>query len=341
MTPLQGDDLSRITRRAAAMSTNRTFVERTGREIFGEHTISGMNRLPINTLLSFIVGGTRFEKPPFDIEELAEYLLVEGSVLIVDHEIQCGVVSATQLEVVQQLDVPYPVDGSTITRVYQRTVEGTDWTVTDYIHWKISGKQKQLEQKIAPAAAVIVYPNGKGVLFPVQKQLWRIERIYQVLEKQTTGQGLLKKLVSGYLGDINTISDAAANDDISVIGVPGGDLKGLDLATDVIVNTQTAQLDRLEPVYLRNVHVIGTVDASSISGLSRQIFMTPMTTFVEKVRGWIIEICALFNYEPSFESLPVKSVEEKQKEYDLLKLALTDGVITREEFAAKARELTA
>ena len=336
MSPIIANDLDLVAGRASA--TSKKFIKRTGREIYDEQMISGMNKMPVSTLISFIIGGTQFENPPFDIEELAEYLLIEGSVLIVDNEIQEGVCSATNIEVVQDLPVTDPVTGSVITRVYTRTIG--EWTVVDYVFYGMSDRQKQISINAAPDKSVYVYPNGTGVLFPVQKQLWRIERIYQVMEKQTTGQGLLKKLISGYLGDINQIRVATADDDISVYGVPGGDVKGIDLATEVIINNQIAQLDRLEPVYLRNVHVIGTVDASNISGISRTIYMTPMTTFVEKVRGWITEICAQFNYTPVFERLPLQGIDERKAEFELLKELRDAQVISQAEFTAKARELT-
>jgi len=317
-----------------------SFTERTGRKIYEEKTISGLNRLPIETLISFIIGGSKFESPPFDIEDLAERLLVDGTIVIYDNEYLGNIVYADELKVVQRLEVVSNND-KPVTRVFKRENKDSDrWTSQDFEDYGLDTQKEISEEIELPAKTFFAYINGVGILSPNQKQFWRIEQIFVTMMEQTSGPGLVKKILSGYVGSIESIRSQMDNKG-GIICIPGGDTKLFDVASDMITNQLIAQLDKLVPNYFRNLHVIDTEGAANVSGISRKLLMTPMTTFVEKVRGWIIEVCAYFNYVPVFAQLPMDSIEEREKELNLLENLLAKQVITQAEFTAKARELTA
>ena len=143
----------------AGSSTAQPYVCVSGRELFEELSITGLNRSPIEILSNYVLAGVRVTggTPPLPPPQLVERLLVEGTLLWVggvlqgdlrecERNEQTGLITITQeWENVQLSD-----STGDVIREYRQQPDGT-WQVRDYVQ----GSQTELMEPVNPESTVL------------------------------------------------------------------------------------------------------------------------------------------------------------------------------------------
>ncbi len=327
---------------------------KTGREIYEEISLTGINRAVIDSLGAFVVGESHVETsgaslwPEIPPEDLVNAFLVDGSFAM-------RVVAEEEMQKNEKLDEPYQFledcieihrrlvtqalrdkesdQPNGLTRVWQQT--NKDWVVRDVENYG-EKNERIISTTRYPLDAFYPYPNGLGILYWNQYTYRRIEEIEDSIRKQT-GKAALSLILTGYLGDI-TQARTAFESGGEVIHLPGNPTVTRVASTDT-VNQLISSGDKLMRLFLKNTHQIEISETSDMSGVSRRLAMTPMLHFIKLVQTQLGKIYEDIGYTASFLGLNVTTPEERIAELDFFKRGFDEGHIYEDEYRNMARAL--
>ena len=337
----------------------------TGRQIWNQLSITGLNRSPVNILSAFIT--TDFEadiknpehadpimedQPAISVIEMTEYLLVDGSFVIMElpKPNEDGDKWVILKNVFQPIRVNKFVQGiedkktgdlidtSIMVRLFSRKDVKANWLVQD-----IRNPQKKdetvMSTKTLPNEAVFPWVNKvhpSGLLVPNQNTYQRIEEIEEQIRVQT-GPASLALIVTGYLGDIEQARETFSRG-ARIIFVPG-QATITRVASNNVADQLTTRSDKLITLYFKNTNVATVEDTSNISGVSRKILMTPQISEVNRQRAMIKQIYSHWDIEVSFGGVELLTPEEKSKELDVLKRGRDEGILTEPQWKKRSGAL--
>ena len=340
------------------------FPVESGRSIWNTLTLTGVNRAPVTILSAFVTADAKVtgikaefadpsnpDDPAIGVDELANRLLVDGSLAVLtlpelnDNnellEFQNDLVVVKSNLVEQRMrkkDKPETFIVNLIRR-YKREGIGKIWVVEDITNIRTDGQVIKKVGELQPEQ-FYAYPNKvnpEGILFPYQHMYHRIEEIEEDLREQT-GPASLAMIVSGYVGDIKKAHSTFRKGG-KVVFIPGN-ATVTRVANNNFIDPMMTDADRLTMRYFKNMNItIEIQDIGTQSGVSRRIQMTPMLSEIERQRTMIKMVYANWGVEVSFGGIDILSSEDKEKEMTVLKSAMLDGVITRDEYIQKARKL--
>lgn len=311
-----------------------------GRQVFEERSITGLNRLPVVIHANAINKGATEQGTDPTVPEITERVLVDGTLLDV------GGVIRTNILAVRRPDNETP---GSVVEVFPR--DGMDrpvdihrhWYTLDGIQWFYQDMDKTgaLEgQPTLVESDVRVIWNGTGILEPTQWTYRRLEQIENSVRRLQTGAGL-KTILHGMIRNIQQTKDAL-NDEGEDIAVVSGDTK-VDRATS------TNQIDKLESerkallaLYYQAVNITDTTyQPDRPSGADRQLQLAPQARFIEAQREIISRVMReWYGVNVEFSQLHTASVQDRTMEYQLLVQLRDAMVITAEEFSEKAKKLS-
>jgi len=309
----------------------------TGREIYTELSYTGLNKSPIVKLQAFILAGlVETGNPPWPVPEMSERLLVDGTVVWYEPEgFIYDIYDATRNRILARIR---DEDGKIIhdkRRRFERV--GEKWSITDEDYkdgkWVVHRNYGDIPDD---PTIILVHPNNLGLLFPVQNIYHRLEEIQKILRAESTG-AKRKSIISGFAGDVKQL-DEAMRSDRSVINIPGNVTVTHPAATAIVTQLLEEKNDLLIQ-YNENTMNYISGEGSEMSGVSRRLMMAPMLQFVKGMRKQLREIYERYVVTLEFDKVQVQTIDERQAQYNMLKLMRDDQVITREEFKERAIEL--
>jgi hypothetical protein len=280
---------------------------------------------------------------PFDVADISERLLVDGTVIWYKPEgFLADIVSVTDDEIIMKIR---SVDGMLVVekrRRMERFGDADKKTWQMYDEEKISGAVdwtiiREYEPFPDDPAQILIHENGVGILYYVQLLYQRIEEIQTQLRRESTS-AKTKTFVSGFTGDRSKAENAMGDPNATAIFVPGNVTINSPYAAGVVTNLIAEKHDLLIQ-YDENVMDFITNEASQMSGISRRLMMSPMLQFVKGVRKRLTDIFELYKIKLAFDKVQVQTVEERTSEYNLLKQMRDDTVLTPDEFIKRATEL--
>jgi hypothetical protein len=338
----------------------------TGRQMFNTLSITGLNRTPETILSAFITTDFKAEiknkehadpvnpeNPVISVDEMTEYLLVDGSFVIQElpEPNADGDKWIFMKDVVNTPKVPIQLnmfwskvrkdDGdikSDTMRLFRRENFDSEWIVEDITNPDASNSRVVKTIKF-PSKAFYPWANKLhpfGILFPNQNTWKRLEEVEEQIRSQT-GPASLSLIVTGYVGDIDQAKQQMSSG-ARIVFVPGS-AQITRVASNNVADQLMSDSDRLMALYFKNTNVANVEGSENISGVSRRLLMTPMLSEVNKQRAMIKEIYSFFDIGASFGGVQLMGADEKIKELDALARALADKVITEEEFTQRARPL--
>lgn len=325
----------------------------TGRQIYEEISLTGINRSVICSLCAFITGEADMKLtgesvwPMIPPDKLAEYFLVDGSFAL-------RLISEKEMKADEKLDDPYefltdlkevhrrlvtqqlrdPDDKLTdVTRVWQQT--NTNWLVRDVKNYGLENEQI-LATNHYPLEMFLPYPNGFGVLYWNQFTYRRIEEIEQSIRQQT-GKAALSLILTGYMGDIKQAQQAFATGS-EIVHIPGN-----PTVTRVASTSTADQLmrsgDKLMLLFLKNTHQVEISETATLSGVARRLAMTPMLHYIRMVQRQIQDVYETLGYELSLRGINIMTPEERGAELDFLKRGRDENHLNEEEYRTAAKAL--
>ena len=264
----------------------------TGREIYSQLMISGMNRLPINVLTSYITRGASIGEP-LRSSNVADQLLIEGHLLMLNDNVngwhfEDNIVYAEPGRVCQ---LWYGNTGLAITREY--LLSGDTWTLTDYLHYGTDRQEVYEDVGTREARDVKQYVNKlipRGLLYPAQRTLMQIEQMYltkELLTNETVGTNFFVNYGGSQAKLTKALRDKKAN-----VALPqgtellkaGGSILYDQLLRDEAVTTRN---------YLSLMHLVIPDTLERVSGVAMRYSLTPQTNFVAKMQGEV-KACLLY-----------------------------------------------
>lgn len=329
------------------LSADQEYAPISGRRIFEQLSITGLNRAPIETLTAFITADSQMNQkgatiwPEVPLAEVCEHILVDGSFAMrYTDDLKADkaylflrdCLEIHRLKIVQRLrdEADYLTN---IHRVYEKGEK--NWTISDTKGYGSQSPQT-INTETYPLEAVIAYPYGKGLLWWNQKTFRRLEEIQESI-RANTGPASLSLIVTGYTGDWKRAHDTFTQG-AKVIGIPGN----ADVHR-VAANNTTQDLlsnnSQLSPTYIENMHMVNVSETLAISGKSRIIAMKPMLNYVTTIRTVLDEVYAMLGYEISWGGLDVTDTGEKVAELDFLKRGYDERILDESEYRQKARAL--
>jgi hypothetical protein len=313
-----------------------------GRAIFDEASFTMLNKRPVGELKAHILKGATVDGDnsadtmPFTPAVLCENLLVDGSLAIFSYGDTYEFLPDAEVIdaglVYQWLNIG---EDNEMLRQFVLSLDEKQtpyWLVTEYEGYGTDDEQA-VDTYSFTNDQLYAYSNGKGILHDPQLMYRRLEEIENIIKEQTK-KANLKTIVTGYTGNINQAKHEFVKDN-RIVFMDGDNVKVIEVANPEIIQKLLDQSARIEPRYLASCHIAMINDVAGISGISRKYIMTPMTSFVDTVRGQITEIFTDFGYGITFGKNIIDDVDERSKEYDLLFKAQTDGAITEDGFKAK------
>jgi hypothetical protein len=322
------------------LNDNPAYVS--GRELYDEHSITGLNRIPVIKLAGYVLAGAKVVTPPsypVSLEEIHTTLEVDGSLLMVRGEIEGGLVEA-EWDSCTQLLPACEIEGKSedVYREYERTPDG--WQVTDYTHYG-DPAQVEIASVLMPESEIVYYFNAAepvGILYHAQRTYRRIEEITQTIRKFQKGPAT-KVGVTGYIRDEDKVRAELMGPDPFYV------ISGVD--TNITMGGNTAAIDQLLreqqallPMYYQQTHVVDTESpVQRPSGADRALVLGPMLRYVESVRNQIKAVMTQLGAECTFERIHTTDILDRQNEFNLLLQLQQLGVITLSEFTVAAKEL--
>lgn len=300
-----------------------------GWDVYDEHSITSLNKTPINVLLAYIL--SEFESQPivFDIDadHICESLLVDGSIVIAGGKL-CH---SDEWQVISPVMAYQINDEESIYRLY--SYNGTSWDVNIYTNENFIDIK---EQRNIATEELYLFPNGEGILKPVQWTYKRLEEIEISCRQQTT-EAALSLIITGYEGvdELKTRKQIAGG--AKILFIPTPDTEVTRVASSEIVNYLGQNFMRLLPLYFKSLNIPITDGNIAQSGISKQITLQPTLRFCNQVRLKMQKIFTQLDGSIEFKPIIVLSVDERLRELELLRAKRDIGALTESEFIQQAR----
>jgi hypothetical protein len=310
----------------------KTYAFEPGYEVYCSPSITTLNKLPVRVLQAFITSKMKASDNYYGIlpDDLAESLLVDGSIVVYGGELG----HSKQWTVVNTGLATYLAEDGTF-HVYMKLANDM---------WQVIVYEDNTEEKILtviPGLAsdqLYLYPNGRGILEPVQFTYYRLEEIEQSIRQQTS-EAALSLIVSNYQGSDKVKAIREIKQGAKIIFIPGTDVTITRVGSSQVADQLMSEFDRLLPLYLRSTNVPYFNEGSTMSGVSRALMMQPTTRFVDQVQGHMENIYAEWKGTITFGTLTLLTPEERKSELELLTLKRDAGIITPDEFLILGRDI--
>ena len=315
-----------------------------GREIYDEMGTTMLNKRPVFDFKAHILQGYNTEDIdddlPFTPTELCEALLIDGSIGL--YIFDSTVLFMDNLIVINQGNAFDWINKDSDNPIFRTYHLGTDeegkmiWFITEWENYD-TDDAKISEEYTLEFEQIYLFPNGRGILFNPQRMYKRLEEIDAIIKEQTKKENL-KTIVTGYTGNITQAKKEFAKDN-RIVFMDGDNVKVIEVSSpEMVAKLMDEQLYK-EPRYLKSCHIADISDVGNISGISRKYILTPQTSFIQTTRQQMKEIYIDFGYKITFSKNIVDEIDERQKEYNLLKMALADGAINQETFNLKVEHI--
>lgn len=324
----------------------------TGRTLFEMYMITGLNRVPVISHSSYILGGVSVPENaelPFPLDQVTEGLIVDGSIVIerfqdkngkqtAPQEFLKGIIEASESKVVQLLK--NKTDSSEIVhRIFTKNPQG-NWNVVDVTNFgKTSQKAIPATAQEKNADSLFVFPNGVGIIQPAQYTLRRLEEIESRVRKVTNNA--VQLIIKGYTGNRQQTRNELEQESDKLL-VPKG-VEILTVGSTNLVDQFHADYRILLPNLMMQYSMLIMEDSASESGVARRMRMQPMLFYIKTQQDNLKKIYANNPFakpiEVKFDRVVTIPPEEAQKQYDLLVAMKNDGVITQEDFQTRASKL--
>jgi hypothetical protein len=278
---------------------------KSGRQVYEDEGITGMNHIPINELAGYVLAGAKFTGEtnlPCAPEEIVTSALVEGTWLDANGEIQRDIIGAGRDWALQYI-APKDTAQEEITRLWKNG--GESWAIIDYVHY---GEQTQAvvgNPGSAPAALVRFHFNAlspTGVLYPERKGYARIEEVAMLIREAQRGPGA-KTAIGGFVRNRNMVEQDLMGD--KPYFFTGSDQPLDRMTSTAVVDQLISEAVRLEPRYFKAVYVVDTSNpVQRPSGTDRGLVLGPMYRYVAYVRRQVDAILALYGASWTNDPLP-------------------------------------
>lgn len=314
------------------------FRPQSGRTLYDQLMISGMNIMPINILTSYVTRGASGDEP-LRSSAVSDQLLIEGSLLMLNDSVhgwhfENNIVYAEPGLVCQQW---YSDLATVITREY--LLDGDTWTITDYTRYGTDSQSVYEDVGTLSASDVKQYVNKltpSGLLYPAQRTLLQIEQMYltkQLLTNETVGTNFFVNYGGSQAKLTKALKDKKAN-----VALPqgtellkaGGSVLYDQILRDERVTTQN---------YLALMHLVIPDTLERVSGVAMRYSLTPQTNFVDKVRTEVKAVYRLFGVDIEFEKTSLKSTSEIMELTNSYIASFQAGAINQTELQQLTREL--
>lgn len=301
-----------------------------GRDIFNAVSLTGLNRSPVDDLVSYALGGLRVNgNPILPVETMAYAFVVDGSAVIVGAETGAPYLMENAycpdentiiqyhrdkhgcLTLKAECDDMERVHSEPLTSVWRLGENGWSETVYEYTAVEV----KVTDGATLPAEALTAIPNGRGILYWAQHVYHRMEELRGQWREVLMGAG--KTIVSGSgVGDEDTVR-AAANSAKRLLAFPG------QVQVDRV--TSTAEADMLNSEYqslkedwLAALNAMEQDTPNRPVASDRELRMAAMLQFVRRVRNKLDEFYAPYGVALTFDRLVVTSPDDRLKEMDII-----------------------
>lgn len=320
------------------------YQPKSGRMIYDELLISGMNILPISIQTSYITRGATIDEP-IPASMVSDQMLVEGNLFAVNDSVngwhfENNIIYAEPGLALQQWfgDLEMP-----ITREY--TLTGSEWVIRDYIHYG-TDSQAEIEYTSGeaapsplPADAVKLYLNKlipSGLLYPAQRTLYQIEEQY-ITKSILMDETVATNYFVNYSGSQTKLDKSLRKRTVN---------KSLPQGTELLQGGGSPLYDQVlrdEKVtmqtYLALMHLVIPDTLERVSGVAMRYSLTPQTNFVDKMRNEVRKFYALFNTEIEFEKTSLKSTTEINELVTAYTNAFSIGAIQLNDMQRLIKEL--
>lgn len=298
----------------------------TGRMIYEQITMSGLNSVPVQMHLQRALRGfTATGTLPYKQSEVTELLLVEGSAVFYldedgDWECMENLITADD-EDIYQLIMPYmPEYAANMSahdctlRHFVATPDG--WIIYDtpFNTWAATGKESEVPAGSKPAQEVRVYENGRGILYKPQWIWQRLEEIRWGI-RQETSDFALSLLIIGMVSPNPEAALAKLESGKRIANIPGSGNPRVERVGDSRIPDQLdMEYDKLEAAYFRMCYLFDTANQPERPvGLDLQLRLEPQAAFVEDLRTKIVDVYRMLDYtgEIKFTPLETQTVTDK------------------------------
>jgi hypothetical protein len=301
-----------------------------GRDIFNAVSLTGLNRSPVDDLVSYTLGGLRVAGDPvLPVETMAYAFVVDGSAVIVGAETGAPYLMENAycpdentiiqyhrdkhgcLKLVAECEDMERVHAEPLTSVWRLTAAGWVETVFEYTQSEIKVSTGVTKKKNELTAI----PNGRGILYWAQHVWHRLEELRGQWREVLMGAG--KTILSGDgVGDEDSVRQAA-NSAKRLMAFPG------QVQVDRV--TSTAEADMLNSEYaslkedwLAALNAMEQDTPNRPVASDRELRMAAMLQFVRRVRGKLTEFYEPYGVTLTFDRLVVTSPDDRIKEMDII-----------------------
>ena len=291
-----------------------TYPVYTGRMIYDQLTISGLNRVPVEMHKYRALRGISADSLPVKPEEMVELLLVEGSPVFhwneeAEWEPITNIITADD-ESVYQLVMG---ERGYILRHYARGAEV--WVIYDtpLEYWAASGKETDEAVGFIPIADFRVYENGRGILYPNQWTYQRLEEIrWNIL--QETSDFALSLLIIGMVSPNPEDALAKLEAGRRIANIPGQGATVQRVGDSRIPDQLDAEYQRLESEYFRACYLFDmSQQPDRPVGLDLQLRLEPQSAYIEDLRRKMVECYAMLDYTAPIRFAPVETLSMADK----------------------------
>ncbi len=326
--------------RAVTYAAPPLYEYESGRCMFQEDGITGLNRIPIGELAGYILAGASFtdtDALPLAPESVAATALIDGSWLDVDGEVQTNIIGATQTKVEQYIAPDDQLKAPRV-RVWEKTPTG--WSIQDYYDYGMES-QREVGTKGSAADALVKYHfnplSPAGVLYPARKTYARLEELAELIRAAQRGPGA-KTAIGGFVRNRNLVEGDLMSD--KPYFFTGSDQPLDRMTSTAVVDQLISEVGRLEPKYYQQVHIVDTTGpVQRPSGEDRAQVLGPMFRYVDYARKQVTAILDLYGAAWTFERIHTTSVAERTAELELLIRRRDLGALDAKVFLSQVMEL--
>lgn len=318
-------------------NTERGYPVYTGRTIFEQLTISGFNKAPVNLHRTRALRGVKVdESAPDTPESVCNLLLIEGSPVYrwseySEWEPLTNIITATATEVWQLVESDmysgYHND-KCVWRHFLNT--GESWQIRD-IKPTMYGMEAQIvrEMPAIPTSDILVYENGRGILYDNQWTYQRLEEIGWELKRETSDFSLGIIIVGMVSPNPEDALEKLASGK-RIANIPGQGAQ-IERVGDSRVHDQLrAEKQELARDYFRDCFLLDTADQPNRPvGLDLQLRLEPQTGFIEELRRKIAEVYTMLGYsgELEFKRLETQTPQDRETEIRAVIQAVEAGLL--------------
>lgn len=327
--------------------TQMPWDKTTGRVVFKSDSITGLNKIPVKVLGSFIQGGAELstDEPPFELVDLTENLLVDGTIVIMtvdtpmgaEYIFLTGVILATKIKFVQQLE-HFTSDGKVVHRVW--VLAGDRWVWSDVTNIGTNDEKVIDSTEVGVAAGnMFVFPNKKGILYDAQFTYQRLEEIERKVRKASNSA--VSMIIKGYVGMMNQLYNSlstSGDNEYNALLTPSGVTVEFPKTT-AVVDQLHADFTLLLPGYFKQTNLVDMDDSGVVSGKARRLMMQQTLEFTRLTRLQIEKIYKNYGIGVTFDSIPTMDADEKLKEIDVLDALFERKGIDKKEYKRRLKKL--